>query len=181
MSVQSIIGATLNRHHNILILFHFIISSGIADFWANRNLKPTFQRFSFPFQATKQVISCLSTSSRVAPYCAAVLEYLVQYCVRSCLPSLSLQNRVQPSLRLALQYRGRVFGGRRVRKRARYNPAPRFWDFKPKFLIFPAKAADFPEMDIPFGREYVRLRITARMRGRRALGTRTGTGARPDL
>jgi hypothetical protein len=35
---------------------------------------------------------------------------------------------------------------------------------------------DFPKTDILFGRGYLRLRITAKMRGRRALGTRSGTG-----
>jgi hypothetical protein len=34
-------------------------------------------------------------------------------------------------------------------------------------------------MDILFGRGYLRLRITPRVRGRRALATRSGTGAGP--
>ena len=43
-------GATLNRCVNILIIFRFIISSVIADFWADRNLRRIGKAFSFRFK-----------------------------------------------------------------------------------------------------------------------------------
>src|SRR5262249_56525512 len=49
-SVQSIIGATQNRCDNILMLFRFFISSGVADFFADRSFKLTVEAFSFHFK-----------------------------------------------------------------------------------------------------------------------------------
>jgi hypothetical protein len=49
-SVPSIIGAMQNRCANMLMLFHFIVSFEIVDFWADRNLRLRVEAFSFHFK-----------------------------------------------------------------------------------------------------------------------------------
>jgi hypothetical protein len=68
-----------NRSANILILFRFIVTFGIADFRADRNFHLTVEAFSFHFKCSNGSPDCLSTLPRDARYGVAVLDELVQY------------------------------------------------------------------------------------------------------
>ena len=70
-------GATQNRCDNILMLFRFIISSGIADFWTDRNSKLTIGAFSFRFK-------CLVDRSFILQRCRALSGTALLYRMSSC-------------------------------------------------------------------------------------------------
>jgi hypothetical protein len=61
------------------MLFRFIISSGMADFWADRSFKLTVEAFSFHFKCLSGSPDRFRTLRRLAWYGIAVLDELVQY------------------------------------------------------------------------------------------------------
>jgi hypothetical protein len=115
-------GATQNRCVNMLMLFRFIISSGIAGFWADRNFKPTVESFSFHCK-------CLIGSAICAAIMPALRGTALQYRTRSCSTALVCTSinpiyygrkvAYCPPRRLVLQDRLRSFGDGRVEKLAR--------------------------------------------------------------
>jgi hypothetical protein len=83
------------------MLFHFVISSGIADFWADRNFKLTIEAFSFHFKCLRGSIIHSATIQRSARYGGAVPDDLVQYRAGSDSPSRSRLLRQQSNVPLS--------------------------------------------------------------------------------
>jgi hypothetical protein len=74
-------GATQNRYDNILMLFRFLVSFGIADFSADTNSKLTIGAFFFHFKFLKP-IAC-SSFDEMTPH---LLQYSIA--VSSCSTAL---------------------------------------------------------------------------------------------
>src|SRR5438105_11478205 len=78
-SVQSIMGATQNRCDNILMLFRFIISSGIADFLGRQKFRADYWGVFLSFQGRKSITCGRSMIPRLLQYSIAVPNELMQY------------------------------------------------------------------------------------------------------
>ena len=59
-------GAIENRCVNILMLFRFIVSSGMADFWADRNHMLTIEAFSYHFKCLFSLAAIAQEDLRAA-------------------------------------------------------------------------------------------------------------------
>ncbi|WGS18033.1 MULTISPECIES: hypothetical protein [unclassified Bradyrhizobium] len=58
----------------MLMLFRFIILSGLADFWADRSFKLTVEAFSFDF---KCLFGRLLSPRKAVPLLGTALQYLM--------------------------------------------------------------------------------------------------------
>jgi hypothetical protein len=112
-------GAMQNRRDNMLMLFRFIISSGLADFWADRNSKLTIGAFSFHFKFLSRSPVLPQRAPSFRRYSIAAPNELMQYRA-SPEPSLPipLQSTVPFWPRLGQNKDHRSFGGDRARKPA---------------------------------------------------------------
>jgi hypothetical protein len=61
------------------MLFRFIVSSGIADFWADTKFKADYCGIFLSFQVLESIACCPSMMPRLARYSIAVPEDRVQY------------------------------------------------------------------------------------------------------
>jgi hypothetical protein len=113
-------GAMQNRCANMLMLFRFTVSSGIADFLGRHKFKADYWGIFLSFQLLKPMACSFSMMPGLVQYSIAVPDELVQYRASLHPPDQSHLLRPQSSVPLsrcpALQNRDRSFGDGRVRK-----------------------------------------------------------------